>query len=202
MEPILAYRLADFNLTQQQIGLFFTLLPVLYIVTSVAVQYMPKTIQKRAVLITAIFLSFFVNICVGPSIVFGFPDSLFVMGIGQLLHGLVDPFIIVPSLPEMIDAVVPLYPNDEFLVNDLSSGIFNCFLGIGQIVGPLYGSLMTQRFGFRYATDYVAIFCFFFSIFYFFFGDGYRGFRQSRLKQPVGTLRGKLISGHDTDLRL
>lgn len=53
------------------------------------------------------------------------------MGIGQALHGLIDPFILVPSLPEMIDAAMIYYPNNENEINDLSSGVFNCFLGIG-----------------------------------------------------------------------
>ena len=48
------------------------------------------------------------------------------------MHGIVDPFILVPSLPEMIESVLPLYPADcEGQINDLSSGIFNMFLGIG-----------------------------------------------------------------------
>jgi hypothetical protein len=60
-----------------------------------------------------------------------FPNSIWIMGVGQALHGLIDPFLLVPSLPEMIDSVIDKYPHDEHLVNDLSSGVFNCFLGIG-----------------------------------------------------------------------
>ena len=44
MEPILAFRLDQFNLSQLQIGLFFTILPVFYIPTSIVVQYVPKGI--------------------------------------------------------------------------------------------------------------------------------------------------------------
>ena len=55
---------------------------------------------------TACFLEFFVNICVGPSQYFGFPNSIWIMGIGQALHGIVDPFVLVPSLPEMIEAAL------------------------------------------------------------------------------------------------
>lgn len=102
-----------------------------YIPTSIAVQFVPRGIQKRAILISAAFASFFVGLCVGPSQLFGFPDSLWVMVLGQALHGLIDPFILVPTLPEMIDSVIYKYPDDEVLVNDLSSAIFNCFLGIG-----------------------------------------------------------------------
>lgn len=47
------------------------------------------------------------------------------------MHGVFDPYMLVPSLPEMIDAGMKRFPEQEALVNDLSSGVFNCFLGIG-----------------------------------------------------------------------
>lgn len=53
------------------------------------------------------------------------------MIIGQAAHGLVDPFMLVPSLPEMIESVIPLFPGKETQVNDLSAGLFNTFLGLG-----------------------------------------------------------------------
>ena len=111
---------------------------------------------------------------------FNFPDSIWIMALGQALHGVVDPFILVPSLPEMIDSVIDKYPDDEILVNDLSSAIFNCFLGIGQISGPLYGSLMTEYFNFRLTSDYVAILCLFFAVVYFTFCRGPAAFVESK----------------------
>lgn len=63
--------------------------------------------------------------------------------VGQMSHGIVDPYILVPSLPEMVESVIPLYPGQEETINDLSSGLFNMFLGIGQVIGPLFGALVT-----------------------------------------------------------
>ena len=37
MEPILAFRIKDYHLTQVQIGMFFTIMPVFYIPASVLV---------------------------------------------------------------------------------------------------------------------------------------------------------------------
>lgn len=82
----------------------------------------------------------------------------------------------------MIDAAIEKYPDQEYLINDLSSGIFNSFLGFGQIIGPLYGSLMTSKYGFRLACDYLAIFCLCFSFIYFTMGDGIGAFKESRCK--------------------
>lgn len=128
----------------------------------------------------ALALGFPVNLLAGPSYLFNFQNSLITMGFGQIFLGIVTPFILVPSLPEMIESVIHQHPEKEFLVNDLSSGIFNCFLGIGQIIAPLYGSLMTEYYGFRLTADILALMMLSYSILYFFLGDGINGFKYSR----------------------
>lgn len=74
------------------------------------VQRVPNGVEKRAILITACFLSFFANLFVGPSEIFDFPNSVWYMILGQAFHGLLDPFILIPTLPEMIESVLPYYP--------------------------------------------------------------------------------------------
>jgi MFS family permease len=97
------------------------------------------------------------------------------------VHGLVDPFILVPSLPEMIESVLPLYPESaESQINDISSGIFNMFLGIGQVAGPLFGSIVSKYLGFRMTCDLVAVICLLFSISYYVFTDGAEAMRKSK----------------------
>ena len=71
---------------------------------------------------------------------FNFPDRLWMTVIGQIGHGIIDPFVLVPSLSEMVDVGIQIYPNMDEKVNDISAGIFNMFLGFGQILGALYGT--------------------------------------------------------------
>ena len=108
------------------------IMPMFYIPTSILVQKVPNSVQKRTILILASLMAFFANLFVGPSELFKMPDSIWVMVIGQALRGIVDPFTLVPSLPEMIDSVLPLYPESaEVEINNISSGMFNMFLGLG-----------------------------------------------------------------------
>ena len=100
------------------------------------------------------------------------------------MHGLVDPFVRVPALPEMIESVIPLYPESaESQINDLSSGIFNMFLGIGQVMGPLFGSIVSKNLGFRMTCDLVAVICLLFSMCYYVFADGAEAMRKSKWVQ-------------------
>ena len=80
----------------------------------------------------ASFIAFLTNLFVGPTLLFPFPNTVYILALGQILRGLFDPLILIPALPEMIDQALPLYPKQcEGKINDISSGLFNMFLGIG-----------------------------------------------------------------------
>lgn len=82
MEPLLAFRLKEFDLSQSQIGLFFAIMPVFYVFSSIMVQFTPKWIEKRLVLIVACLLSFMTNLFTGPSQVFRISNTLTLMAVG------------------------------------------------------------------------------------------------------------------------
>ena len=65
-------------------------------------------------------------------------------------------------------------------VNDLSSGLFNTSLGLGQVMGPMFGALMTKNFGFRVCCDTVSLLCLIFAILYYLIADGLDAFKSSR----------------------
>ena len=181
MEPILAFRVKQFNLSQVEIGFFFIIMPIFYIPTSMWVQNVPNGIEKRMILIVASFLSFFTNLWVGPSLMFPMPNKMWVMMVGQAIRGIVDPFLLIPSLPEMIECQLSRYPPSVHTqINDISSGMFNMFLGIGQISGPLFGAIVTEYYGFQNCCDSVSIICLTFSILYYITCDGKEAVRMSR----------------------
>ena len=101
------------------------------------------------------------------------------MGVGQALVGIFVAVMLIPGLPEMSDSVLPHYPGQERRVNDLTAGIFNSFLGLGQVLAPTYGSFMTETVGFRLTVDIVAILCFAFGLIYLVLGQGFEAFSQS-----------------------
>ena len=125
------------------------IMPCFYFPSSLLVQKISDGIERRAIIITALFLFFFAFLADGPSLIFNFPNTIWMMAIGQMLHGILLPFIMVPSLPEMIDSVSPFYDESAFTkINDLSSGIFTMFIGIGQVIAPIIGSYINEGYGF------------------------------------------------------
>ena len=70
-------------------------------------------------------------LCVGPTSMLNFPDSLILMGIGQALVGVTFAMQMIPGLPEMVEGALVHYPRHEREVNNMSAGIFNSFIGLG-----------------------------------------------------------------------
>ena len=189
LEPILAQRLLEFNLSSMQIGLFFAIWSVTYIPAALASQMIPERIDRRAVIILSSVCCAVAFIFVGPSELLGFQDSLLLMGIGQGLVGIFVALMMIPGLPEMVESSLPLYPGQETEVNNLSSGIFNSFLGFGQVLAPTYGSFVSEAVGFRLTADIVAITCLVFAVVYFAIAGGPEAFKtlcsSAHLEDPT-----------------
>ena len=64
-------------------------------------------------------------------------------------------------------------------MNDLSSGLYNGFLGFGQVVAPGYGAFVTEAVGFRLTADIVAVICFVFAALYFVLAGGPEAFKTT-----------------------
>ena len=112
MEPILARRLVEFNLTQLQIGYFFAIWPIFYIPASILVQFVPQYVEKQVTIILSAIMSGVAFIYVGPSQLLGFSNSLVLMGVGQALVGIFTATMMIPGLPEMVESMKPKFPKE------------------------------------------------------------------------------------------
>jgi hypothetical protein len=113
LEPILAERLLEFNMSQANISLFFAIANATYTFACIPASLIPKCIDKRVILILASVCCSYSYLFVGPSMMFGFPDSLGVMVIGHVLLGLALPFQMVPVLPEMTEYASQFYRKSD-----------------------------------------------------------------------------------------
>ena len=121
---------------------------------------------------SAIVLSFAGFLCVGPSELLRFPDSIFLMCIGQMLAGISGSQSFVSCLLEMIDDANTRFPDDYLAVAGLSSGLYRSLIGLAQMLGPLYGSASNQYLGFKLTMDILAFLDSAFVIAYFILAGG------------------------------
>jgi MFS family permease len=170
MEPVLAFRISQFNVSAFQIGMFFSIQPISYIILSFTISYFTGKYANRGIIMLGALFASFSMLFVGPSN--HFPDELYLMGIGQLLIGGFGLFLMVPVIPEMISAGTEYYPNKIIELTDISAGVFNSCLGIGQVIGPIFGSYVTQATNFRTCSDIVGYILFTYSVVYFLLCNG------------------------------
>jgi MFS family permease len=71
------------------------------------------TIDRRIVMITAAFFGSVTLFCSGPSALLHFPDSLWLLILGQVLLGFACAGAIVPCLPEMTSAVLGKFGREQ-----------------------------------------------------------------------------------------
>ena len=161
----MSLRLDDFNLQSFWIGAFFAICPLMSTMSSLIYVYIWDKIDNMLLIFIAMFINGFSHFLIGPSPYL--PNSLILMIIGQMIHGFTVTFFIVTWLPVMINEAAKSFPEHKIKVSDISSGIFSSMLGFGQMLGPIYGSYITDIFSFRAWADSVGAIIIISSIVYF-----------------------------------
>lgn len=156
-EPILAERIAEFNYSGTQRGVFFAIQPIAYLVGGIGTQFQPRHVDLRVFIIVGALLNGVAMLCNGPSAILNFPNSDKLIIAGQIMNGLALSQLNVLALPEMMKQANLAFPGYEEEVSNLCSGIFNSALGMGQITGPILGNKLTNAYNFQFAEDVVAM---------------------------------------------
>lgn len=210
MEPVLAFRLSEFNITPFAIGMFFSIQPISYIIVSFTISWFTKYYANRGLIMIGAIWGAFSMMLVGPS--HYLPNEIIYMALGQLWIGWFGLFLMVPVIPEMISAASPLYPNRIIEITDVSAGVFNSGLGLGQVLGPIFGSYVTKATDFQTWADMVGLLLFAYAIIYFLFGNGIPLLRtlwkENKRKEldvvrnspaRIVNMRNRLFSNHSND---
>lgn len=170
MEPVLAFRLEEFNISPTYVGTFFSIQPVSYVILSFTITWFTDMFSNRGLLMFGGLFCGLSMVLVGPS--HYLPNDLNLMALGQLLLGGFSLFLMVPAIPEMISVASKLYPKRIIEITDISAGVFNCCLGVGMVVAPIFGSNMTKLYDFRNTSDIVGIVLVTYAVIYFILGGG------------------------------
>ena len=154
-EPVMSLRLDEFHLSSAVIGIFFSIAPFMYTISSLSVSWMADKVDSKKLILIGLVSNGLSQFMVGPSSFL--PDSLIIMWFGQLFHGFTLCLFLITWLPVMIDDAVEAFPKRKIEVTNISPVIFNSMLGTGQMLGPIYGSNITNFLNFRIWTDVIGV---------------------------------------------
>ena len=150
VEPILSLRMSSFHLGKKEIGVIFSLSNVVYIPAVLLLQYafVGSNMRRRRfiVLISIAFTPLAVLLIGSHSVLF--------LVFGMLLLGLLPTPVWIMLLPSMQEDALAIYPDTRHcrVANDLTAGIYNSFMILGQVVGYVIGPALNAIVGFGKTT--------------------------------------------------
>lgn len=147
-EPVLQFRLLDLGFEAEYAGLFFALDLIGYIGVSVTLSRIPTERKNLNFLVyLSMFLAIFGLFFIGTIHTIGLPDSVAPLIVGIIINGTAGALCINNSVAAMINILNVTYSNRGELVNNISSGIFASCFSLGEMLGPISGSVLTSLFG-------------------------------------------------------
>ena len=178
LEPIMSLRLLDYDVSQATSGLIFGIMPICLAAGTILVPYLvPKWVEPRVTLISALFVLAFATALTGP---FFTELNLTAMMIGLGMMGFFEGVLLIPNMEEMMRATKQAYPNcDLEHTNSLLSGLLSSAFGAGMAIGPLLGSFFFQISDFQNTMNYISIIVVSEAVLYILCAQGFQAVRQT-----------------------
>lgn len=128
MEPVLAIRLMEFEISTFTLGLIFVLREVGYTVSLLIMSHLNGEDRNinRQIIFWGLLFTGFCHFLIGPAVFL--PNSIIVMVAGQFLFALGTGVYFIPILPEMLKIGIKKYPQQQIEVSDMTTGVFNFML--------------------------------------------------------------------------
>jgi len=183
------------------IGFAFAIPTLIYASTSPLIYVLTSRLKKSAVIFLGYGILTLGLLFVGPSKLLGLYNSPAFIILGLAIMGFGCGLIIIPVMPEMIEAVEQAYPNIEQdeLHNNIS-GLFIAFQGIGETAGPILGSVLDDMYGFRTANDVMGSTVFTFMILFFLFCGRMKMFKTDKASLTVQVSEDDVKNRNDTSV--
>jgi MFS family permease len=173
LQPILALHLERYGYTAVFIGFSFAIPTLVYASTTPLIYLLTSKFKKSTVILLGYGFTAGGMFLVGTSKLLGVQNTPAFIIFGLAVMGFGCGLIITPVLPDMMEAVEERYPkiDDNSLANQIS-GLFIACQGLGETLGPVFGSVSENIYGFRITQDILACTLVVFMAAYFLFCGG------------------------------
>ena len=153
MAPAYSVHMVKYGFSPTFIGLSFAVPGVIYAGLSPLMYLFTEKLPKRAVILFGIFLMSVGMFFVGTSKSLGLENSPIMIMLGLAIIGAAAGMISIPVLPEMLEAIEERNDRNYNLeeLNNYISSIFVTSTGVGEFIGPVLGSTLNAKYGFREA---------------------------------------------------
>ncbi|XP_065683084.1 MFS-type transporter SLC18B1 isoform X3 [Hydra vulgaris] len=147
----------------EKIGLIFLIMPATFTASSVLTGHLvDKYFNPRYVIILGQLLMGIVFLLFGPSPILysSIPSNMTLLSVSLALQGIFLSFANIPILSDMHNSVKNAGMNVSSETSALLSGLFVAFISLGNTVGPIFGTNLTEKYGFSWATSVMSFIIF------------------------------------------
>lgn len=99
-----------------------------------------KNINRKNIIATGLIFSSIAFFMYGPDTqITMLPHEIYIVCIAEVLYGLGIALVCTLMVPEFIENIKVVYPNNDIDVNDMGSALYISGWSIGEFAGPLIG---------------------------------------------------------------
>ncbi|EGR27814.1 major facilitator superfamily protein, putative [Ichthyophthirius multifiliis] len=167
-----------YGLDDLWVGLLFSIGTSTYLFLSPLGTYMIKFLNNYSLLL---FIGTFITglsfIFLGPDPLLGLPQKLYITCIANVFIGIATLFIYIPALPQLYKILLRIYGKklqNQQIIGDISSALYNTSYAIGEFIGPLLGGALSQYLSFQRGASVFGIVIIAFSLVYLLFGGVFK----------------------------
>jgi len=174
-----AIEIMKFGIKQYQIGIFFFAFSVSYSIFSFVYTISLKNPPRRIIFVISFAVIGLSMGLMGPSKILMLPNNVYIILIGFITQGIVDPLLYIYAYPEAIDRFYHQYDliegqNKEFdaIISDKFGSLYTFVTSISCLVSPFIGSAVFEVYKYKTTMDINMLVMFGFSLIYLIFNCG------------------------------
>ncbi|XP_066143495.1 MFS-type transporter SLC18B1-like [Euwallacea fornicatus] len=159
LDPTLEPHLREkFGLSPSQVGLLFVLSAATYGISSPIMGWIgDKTNSYVALMSSGLLGSFLMLLFLGPSPIFSFIEgSLWLNAVTLGILGIFAAMTLIPTYQHIIDNALEEGFPDCLSTHSAISGLWSSAYSLGEVIGPIMGGALMQKYSFPIASSTVA----------------------------------------------
>ena len=164
--PTLSIYLKDrWDISISNASYFFLLSGVSYIIAVQIIKYFTDYFGNYLLITLSIFLSAIFSLFIAPASFL--PQRWIFVAIGIFFEGINQCFVNVPTFVELNNYSKIKFPGNEKISGDIASTFFNMSYSIGDLIFPILGAFLNDKFSFQFSAYFAFMLCLIYSIIFY-----------------------------------
>ncbi|XP_046392956.1 MFS-type transporter SLC18B1-like [Ischnura elegans] len=204
LDPTLEPHLRQFQLSAEEVGLIFLLFSAVYAVSSPIWGWLADRLSSHwSMMAWGLIASTIGLLLLGPSPIIPFlKSSLWLNLVALSILGVAVALTLLPTFQGVLDNAIEGGCREDLGTYSLVAGIWSCMYSLGEVIGPTFGGVLVEHYGFPLCSTIMAAMTFLLAvvtIVYYSCKCRSSAAKQNADSQETDSLLSAAVGGHDGD---